>query len=169
MSFALPSLVLILFFFSNVALTTNEYSSFTKDFSYLQISSELAKYNDNGYLENCDFYSYNVAATRLWDAISDAVNRYKILNKTDYIFREGKDFIFSLISLCEVYIPTISLHDDSMDVVLKDSDNNEYILNYDFDDSEVVFVSTFKKINGMKQLVIKDCKINELYDYMETI
>ena len=144
----------------------NAEKSIVADKAFFDIQPIVNTYYDDF---DYDIISYNVAAERLWTAISDAMQRYKILNSSDYVLSEGKDFILSLLSLCEEYTPAISLHDDSIDVVLKDMDNREITLNYDFDDAEVVYVTFFQKVNGARQLVIKDCLLTELYDYLETV
>jgi hypothetical protein len=100
-----------------------------------------------------------------FNCISDAIRRYKLVNHVDdYDTTPAKSFLAMLKSLISIAIPHISFYHDAVKVNLTFNER-EFIIDYDYEDPEFIFISTFED----DRLKIKEGKITtQLYAMLES-
>jgi hypothetical protein len=88
----------------------------------------------------------------MFECINDAIQRFEFLNPGDHIeISQAQPFLDKVVKLDPN--AHISFYHDSVKVRI-----NEYILDYDYEDPDMVFISSF--IDGV--LVVKDCQIDNI-------
>jgi hypothetical protein len=124
----------------------------------------------NTYEFNFNYLSSTKQEESLWDkvffnCISDAIRRYKLVNHVDdYDTTPAKSFLATLKSLISIAIPHISFYHDAVKVNLTFNER-EFIIDYDYEDPEFIFISTFED----DRLKIKEGKITtQLYAMLES-
>jgi hypothetical protein len=91
--------------------------------------------------------------------INDAIQRYKLVNHADsYESTPAKPFLSVLRTFCYSVVPRITFYDDAVKVRLI-FNRREFIIDYDYEEPDSVFVSTFEGDN----LIIKDGNIAGMY------
>jgi hypothetical protein len=102
---------------------------------------------------------------QITDDIADAIRRYKLVNHVDdYDTTLAQPFLSALKSLITIAIPHISFYNDAVKVNLKFNDR-EFIIDYDYEDPEFLFISTFEG----DRLKIKEGKITQLYTMLDSL
>jgi hypothetical protein len=104
-----------------------------------------------------------------WDrvfssCITDAIRRYKLVNHVDdYDTTPAKPFLSAIKSLIQIdIVPNISFYKDAVKVTLN-FNQREFIIDYDYEDPEFIFISTFED----DRLKIKEGKITtQLYEML---
>jgi hypothetical protein len=95
--------------------------------------------------------------------IQDAIRRYKLVNNTSgYDYSPSIPFLKALFSLYPHIAPRISFYNDAAKVLTVHA-GKEFILDYDYDESDSIFISCEK--NGI--MVVKDCKLTCLRQTLE--
>jgi hypothetical protein len=101
-----------------------------------------------------EFYGY----------IDDAIKRYKLVNHTEeYDITPAKTFLSAIKPLTSKIIRHISFYDDAVKVRII-YNQREYIIDYDYEEPECVFVSTFEG----KTLLMKDGSLVQLRRILES-
>jgi hypothetical protein len=96
--------------------------------------------------------------------VEDAVRRYKLVNKTDFLdISTASEFLSELKYFPGKNIKSLSFYHDAAKVRIF-FNNDEYILDFDFDDPSSVFISK----NTDNYLMVKDCKLTELQKTLES-
>jgi hypothetical protein len=91
--------------------------------------------------------------------IDDAVRRYKQVNNTDIDTSPSELFLKELekLSFELTSLPRISFYSNAVKVKINFS-HQEFILDYDYECPESVFISTFKS----GKLIVKDSSIDKI-------
>jgi hypothetical protein len=125
-----------------------------------QNNGQMTRY-DNRKIYPHDVYSQiqNTAIINFDYYINDAIQRYKLVNHADsYDLTLAKPFLSALRTFCYSVVPRITFYDDAVKVRLI-FNQQEFIIDYDYEEPDSVFVSTFEDDN----LIIKDGNIAEIY------
>jgi hypothetical protein len=97
--------------------------------------------------------------TTLCACITDAIRRHKLVNRVDdYDITPAQSFLAALRSLIPIAIPHISFYQDAVKARITFK-QREFIIDYDYEEPEFVFVSTFEG----DRLSIKEGKTTQLY------
>jgi hypothetical protein len=97
--------------------------------------------------------------------IDDTITRYKCVNNTEsYYLNNAEPFLSALKLISAFTIPRITFYDDAVKarIIFK---GREFIIDYDFAESDMAFVSTF--VND-DDLIIKDDALTDLFSILET-
>jgi hypothetical protein len=135
--------------------------------------NNATKLNDKQYVDwyyppveeksNSHSYLFNTShATHFQSCVADAIDRYKRLNKAEtYDITAAKPFLSALNCLYPV-LPVITFFDDSVKARFT-FNHTEFVVDYDFEESEPVYVSAYK--NDL--LVFKTCSLEKLKETLE--
>lgn len=105
---------------------------------------------------------------RFATSIADAKSRYHYLYNKSYINRQYQELLDKLFLLWYKASPKISFSDDSFDVVFT-YNNHQVTFDINFDEPDVIFVSTFKCSGDDKKLCVKDCSFENYMDILERL
>jgi len=92
------------------------------------------------------------------EAIVDAIRRYKTVNKkTNYDIAKAEPFLQAVESIGSHSLKRITLQENAVKIKLNYK-NMEYVLDYNFEEPDSVFILTRKEEN----LMVKDCNLSNI-------